>query len=77
MPRPATPSKRPQLTLAQLAAYDDILTDALVDHVGLTHLAGLTPRVVGLTEHESDMVTGLLLDNNPEEPAFISPVTRR
>lgn len=36
MPRPATPSKRPQLTLAQLAAYDDILTDALVDHVGYT-----------------------------------------
>jgi histone-lysine N-methyltransferase SUV420H len=27
------PTKRPQLTLSQLAAYDDILTDALVDHV--------------------------------------------
>ncbi|PHH84092.1 hypothetical protein CDD83_2480 [Cordyceps sp. RAO-2017] len=26
-------AKRPRLTLAQLAAYDDILTDALVDHV--------------------------------------------
>ena len=26
------PSKQ-RLTLAQLAAYDDILTDALVDHV--------------------------------------------
>lgn len=33
MPRAATLSKRPQLTLAQLSAYDDILTDALVDHV--------------------------------------------
>jgi hypothetical protein len=26
-------SKKHPLTLAQLAAYDDILTDALVDHV--------------------------------------------
>jgi hypothetical protein len=32
-PAPAAPAKRPQLTLAQLAVYDDILTDALVDHV--------------------------------------------
>ncbi|GJN77167.1 histone-lysine N-methyltransferase set9 [Purpureocillium lilacinum] len=29
----ATAAKRQRLTLAQLAAYDDILTDALVDHV--------------------------------------------
>lgn len=27
--------KKNQLTLAQLAAYDDILTDALVDHVSI------------------------------------------
>lgn len=34
--RISTPmAKRQQLTLAQLAAYDDILTDALVDHVSL------------------------------------------
>ncbi|KAK0711925.1 hypothetical protein B0H67DRAFT_492667 [Lasiosphaeris hirsuta] len=33
MPRPAGPvAKRQRLTLNQLAAYDDILTDALVDH---------------------------------------------
>ncbi|KAL2257603.1 hypothetical protein VTK26DRAFT_9416 [Humicola hyalothermophila] len=33
MPRPSAPqSKKQQLTLAQLSAYDDILTDALVDH---------------------------------------------
>ncbi|KAH8898365.1 hypothetical protein GQ53DRAFT_416662 [Thozetella sp. PMI_491] len=31
MPRSATPAKKPQLTLAQIASYDDILTDALVD----------------------------------------------
>jgi hypothetical protein len=29
----APASKKHPLTLAQLAAYDDILTDALVDHV--------------------------------------------
>ncbi|KAK0717659.1 hypothetical protein B0T26DRAFT_751693 [Lasiosphaeria miniovina] len=33
MPRtPASAAKKQQLTLGQLAAYDDILTDALVDH---------------------------------------------
>ena len=31
----AAAAKRPRLTLAQLAAYDDMLTDALVDHVSL------------------------------------------
>ncbi|KAG7291147.1 hypothetical protein NEMBOFW57_001158 [Staphylotrichum longicolle] len=35
MPRTPTPApKRQQLTYAQLSAYDDILTDGLVDHVG-------------------------------------------
>lgn len=29
----AAAAKRQRLTLAQLAAYDDMLTDALVDHV--------------------------------------------
>jgi hypothetical protein len=34
MPKPVpTVAKRQPLTLAQIAAYDDILTDALVDHV--------------------------------------------
>ncbi len=32
-PGPAGRKKAQQLTIAQLAAYDDILTDALVDHV--------------------------------------------
>lgn len=37
MPQPATmAAKRLQLTFSQLASYDDILTDALVDHVGVT-----------------------------------------
>jgi histone-lysine N-methyltransferase SUV420H len=26
-------NKKPRMTLAQVSAYDDILTDALVDHV--------------------------------------------
>jgi histone-lysine N-methyltransferase SUV420H len=29
-------AKKQRLTLSQLAAYDDILTDALVDHVSLS-----------------------------------------
>jgi hypothetical protein len=38
-PRASTSNKKKhQLTLAQLAAYDDILTDALVDHVGFLSL---------------------------------------
>jgi hypothetical protein len=32
--------KKERLTLAQLMAYDDILTDALVDHV--SHLCAYT-----------------------------------
>lgn len=34
MPPPKQPAaKKQRLTLSQLSAYDDILTDALVDHV--------------------------------------------
>ncbi|PKS10123.1 hypothetical protein jhhlp_001873 [Lomentospora prolificans] len=32
-PKASNPTKKQALTLAQLSAYDDILTDALVDHV--------------------------------------------
>ncbi|KAI3333410.1 hypothetical protein F4824DRAFT_251048 [Ustulina deusta] len=32
MPTPVSAAKRPPITLAQLSSYDDILTDALVDH---------------------------------------------
>lgn len=40
MPRAPVPSSKKQpLTLAQLSAYDDILTDALVDHVGFSTAA--------------------------------------
>lgn len=33
MPRTPAIEKRERLTLSQLATYDDILTDTLVDHV--------------------------------------------
>lgn len=33
MPGVSAASKRQPLTLAQISSYDDILTDALVDHV--------------------------------------------
>jgi histone-lysine N-methyltransferase SUV420H len=32
-PSKNAPAKKQRITLAQLSAYDDILTDALVDHV--------------------------------------------
>ena len=35
---PDTPPKKERLTLTQLAGYDDILTDALVDHVRVARL---------------------------------------
>ena len=31
-------SKKGRLTIAQLAAYDDVLTDVLVDHVSALHV---------------------------------------
>lgn len=36
MPPKGWQAKRNQLTLTQLASYDDILTDALVDHVSMS-----------------------------------------
>ena len=36
---PETPPKRERLTVTQLAGYDDILTDALVDHVRMLLLS--------------------------------------
>ena len=37
-PKGPRSAKKQALTLAQLSAYDDILTDALVDHVCLSSL---------------------------------------
>ena len=38
-PKVVAPVKRARLTLSQLASYDDILTDALVDHVSRVSLS--------------------------------------
>lgn len=63
MPKQASSPKKHRLTLAQLTAYDDILTDALVDHVGLIPSS---PKDYLLN------FIGLLLDYNPEEQERIS-----
>ena len=36
-------SKKGRLTIAQLAAYDDVLTDVLVDHVSALHVVHTFP----------------------------------
>lgn len=51
-------AKKQPLTLAQLAAYDDILTDALVDHVS-TFSDAADDRKKNLTEG-----IGVLLDDD-------------
>lgn len=60
---------RQRLTLAQLAAYDDILTDALVDHVSSTG---------GLLAHLLDSIDlvriGSLLDNDTQESVNVPSV---
>jgi hypothetical protein len=55
------PQKKQRLTLAQLASYDDILTDALVDHVCHSSIY-LSPDPL-LTSQ-----IGILLDHHPKEP---------
>ena len=58
---PDTPPKKERLTLTQLAGYDDILTDALVDHV----------RPNSLPSHIHSLVlingSGVFLDHNTKE----------
>lgn len=39
-PSRTTAAKKHRLTFAQLSAYDDILTDALVDHVSASPRGG-------------------------------------
>ena len=52
--------KKERLTLSELASYDDILTDALVDHVCCLYcICSLDVRLIPLL--------GVLLDHNSEE----------
>lgn len=50
----ATP-KKDRLTLSQLAGYDDILTDALVDHVRICSLA----RIIRIADLSFRFTSGL------------------
>lgn len=51
----ASPIKKGRLTLAQLTSYDDIITDALVDHV---RCAGVRAVREIYTEFEDRSITG-------------------
>ena len=54
-----TTPKNQRLSIAQLAAYDDLLTDVLVDKV----CTGGTTYV-----HSSSQAVGVLLDHYKEKP---------
>ena len=71
MPRPSgQTAKKDKLTLAQLAAYDDILTDALIDHVRRPAARTFNFETARLTEIYAD----LLLDDDSQEPHIVPPV---
>jgi len=67
------PSKSPtleakgRLTLAQLASYDDVLTDAMVDRVRVA----MSRSVTALTRD-----TGMVLDDSSQESEQILPCSR-
>ncbi|KAI9773601.1 MAG: Histone-lysine N-methyltransferase set9 [Geoglossum simile] len=55
MPPKGLPALKERLTLAQLASYDDVITDALVDHVTTTPLKVPSPPVApGLRAFHAD-----------------------
>ena len=63
-------AKKERLTLSQLASYDDILTDALVDHVRIER-SNSTVTAVGCLFFPDCLTYGLLgvlLDHHPKEP---------
>lgn len=57
----AAPTKRARLTLSQLASYDDILTDALIDHVG-----SALPLILVWPDTNCSAL-GLLLGDDPKK----------
>ena len=64
--------RRERLTLTQLASYDDILTDVLVDHV--SNNIDPSSMLVGLLWLNTEILTlllGLLLDHHPQEQGKI------
>lgn len=60
---PDTPPKKERLTLTQLAGYDDILTDALVDHVRPSRSTHMYVYILMLIND-----SGVFLDHNTKEP---------
>ena len=68
-----TLAKRERLTLSQLASYDDILTDALVDHVRISLFALYTAVFAASERLLIQFGAGLLLGYNPEEQIKIQP----
>jgi len=64
MPFAASPSREERLTLSQLASYDDVLTDALIDcvrgHSGLGHQSMLLKQTTWLIVLRS--IFGLLFE---------------
>ena len=63
------------LTLAQLAGYDDLITDALVDQVCRRRDLALKPLVVA-PETDIDRTIGVFLDANPQKPSTILILAR-
>ena len=64
--------RKERLTLTQLACYDDILTDVLVDHVSNNiNLPSLLTDLLSLLTKVLTCVLGLLLDHYPKEQSKI------
>lgn len=63
---PDTSPKKDRLTLTQLAGYDDILTDALVDHVRLNSLLVRINKIPMLKYR-----SGVFLDYNTKKSVEI------
>lgn len=65
--------KKGGLTLSQLANYDDIITDALVDRVCAGYIIVLTFSL----DLTTNTPAGLLLVFNPKAQAKLPPMPRR
>lgn len=70
-------AKKGGLTLAQLASYDDVLTDALVDRVSIPiHLKQLRREEKRIYLIFPMANTGILLGDHPQEPHALLPFAR-
>lgn len=62
-------AKKERLTLTQLASYDDILTDTLVDHVRIDHSRSDYHSLLRVCYHDLWLIDflGVLLDYYPKK----------